>query len=68
MAFYVRKLGLIVEIDGSSHEYKINYDRKRINYFKKLGLKTFMVDDVEVKLRMDLVLGDLERFIISELG
>ena len=63
--FYIRKLGLVVEIDGCSHDEKIDYDRKRINYLESLGLKIFIVDDIDVKLRMDLVLEDLEAFILK---
>jgi very-short-patch-repair endonuclease len=36
--FYVKKLGLIVEIDGESHNNKEDYDEKRENYLKNLGL------------------------------
>lgn len=27
--FHVKKLGLVIEIDGSSHDHKIEYDKKR---------------------------------------
>ncbi len=64
--FYIRKLGLVIEINGDSHDEKIEYDRNRSNYFKSLGLKIFNVDDIDVKLRMDLVLEDLEDFILRE--
>ncbi len=63
--FYIRKLGVVVEIDGCSHDDKIDYDRKRINYLEGLGLKIFIVEDIDVKLRMDLVLEDLEVFILK---
>ena len=63
--FYIRKLGLVIEIDGCSHDDKIDYDRRRINYLESLSLKIFIVDDIDVKLRMDLVLEDLEAFILK---
>lgn len=64
--FYVRRLGLVIEIDGDSHNDKIEYDEKRINYLKSLGLKIFMVHDIDVKLRIDLVMKHLEEFILRE--
>jgi len=33
---------------------------------RDLGLKIFVVGDREVKLRMDLVMRDLEGFIVKE--
>ena len=66
--FCVKSLGLVIEIDGSSHDDKIEYDQKRIQYLNDLGLKIFVVGDREVKLRMDLVLRDLEEFILKEFG
>ena len=66
--FYIRKLGLVIEINGSSHNDKIEYDRARSLYLENLGLKIFNVDDIDVKRRMDLVLIDLEAFIIKNYG
>ena len=66
--FCVKSLGLVIEIDGSSHEDKIEYDRNRTQYLRDLGLKIFVVGDLEVKLRMDLILRDLEEFILKEFG
>lgn len=34
--FYVKALGLVVEIDGSSHDHKQEYDAKRLLMTKKL--------------------------------
>ena len=66
--FYVKALGLIVEIDGSSHDNKIEYDAIRQAYLEGLGLKIFRVADIEVRLRMPYVLVDLENYIIGEFG
>jgi len=63
--FHIRKLGLVIEINGSSHNDKIEYDRMRTKYLENLGLKIFTVEDIDVKLRIDLVLEDLEAFIIK---
>ena len=66
--FYVKALGLIVEIDGSSHDNKIEYDAIRQAYLESLGLKMFRASDMDVKVRMPFVLLDLENYLISEYG
>jgi len=47
--FYVKGLGLVIEIDGISHETKVSYDAVRQQYLESLGLKVFRVTDGEVK-------------------
>ena len=66
--FYVNTLSLIIEIDGDSHDDKVEYDKIRTNYFIELGLKIFRVGDVEVKQHLDLVLSDLKDFLVREYG
>jgi very-short-patch-repair endonuclease len=66
--FYVKTLGLIIEIDGSSHDEKIDYDKKRQTYFESLGLKVYRIFDSEIRKDMENVLLDLESFIITEYG
>ena len=66
--FYVKKLGLVVEIDGVSHEGKEQYDAEREHYLKSLGLKIFRIPVVEVLQNMSKALTDLENFIIENYG
>ena len=66
--FYVKTLGLIVEIDGNSHDYKQDYDAERQLYFENLGLKVFRCTDDDVKKNIDSVLMALEDYIIDEYG
>lgn len=66
--FYVKALGLVVEIDGNSHDNKIEYDTIRQAYLESLGLKIFRVTDIEVRSRISYVLMDLENYIIGEFG
>ena len=61
--FYVKNLGLIIEIDGSSHDNKEVYDSKRDAYFESLGLKVYHISVVEVLQQMKLVIKKLENFI-----
>ena len=39
--FYVKALGLVVEIDGEIHNFQEEYDEKREMFLKELGLKVF---------------------------
>ncbi len=66
--FYVKALGLVVEIDGISHEEKIEYDAARQMFLESLGLKVFRATDGDVKLRILNVMENLEQFIIKEFG
>jgi very-short-patch-repair endonuclease len=63
--FYVKTLGLVVEIDGESHNDKEDYDEKRECYLKSLGLKIFKTTDFRVLHDLDNVMKELEGFIIE---
>ena len=63
--FYVKKLGLVVEIDGGSHNEKMDYDAQRDNYLENLGLKVFRTTDYDVLQHVNLVLEDLRDFIVE---
>lgn len=66
--FYVKKLGLIVEIDGWSHDLKKDYDEIRQKYLESLGLKIFRVTDFDVKNNLSVVMKDLENFVVENYG
>lgn len=66
--FYVKTLGLIIEIDGSSHDEKEVYDGIRQNYLESLGLKVFRITDFDVKHNLTLLMKELEDYIISNYG
>ncbi len=66
--FYVKKLGLIVEIDGWSHDVKKDYDEIRQKYLESLGLKIFRVTDFDVKNNLSVVMKDLENFVVGNYG
>ncbi|WP_265429527.1 endonuclease domain-containing protein [Chryseobacterium sp. YIM B08800] len=63
--FYVKNLGLAIEIDGWSHNTKIIYDEVRQKYLESLGLKVFRTTDFDVKNNLSVVMKDLEEFIIE---
>jgi len=66
--FYVEALGLVVEIDGISHENKIEYDEARQLFLENLGVKIFGTTDGEIKFRIVEVMELLEKYIINEFG
>lgn len=66
--FYVKKLGLVIEIDGSSHDNKVDYDRKREDYLISLGLKVYRISVGNIMRNMHFALTGLENYIIAEYG
>lgn len=63
--FYVKSLGLVIEIDGSSHYGKEEYDRRRENFLVNVGLVVFRVTDARVKHNIPNVMDELKEFIIE---
>ncbi len=63
--FYVKRLGLVVEIDGGSHNEKEDYDVQRDRFLEGLGLRVFHTTDYDVLQHVDLALEDLRRFIVE---
>lgn len=63
--FYVKKLGLVIEIDGWSHDFKKGYDEVRQKYLESLGLKIFRITDFDVKNNLGVVMKGLEDFIVQ---
>ncbi len=63
--FYVKTLGLIVEISGATSQHAVEEDAIRIAWFENLGLKVIVVSDLDIKQNPATVKQDLERFIIT---
>ncbi|WP_316770569.1 endonuclease domain-containing protein [Pedobacter frigiditerrae] len=66
--FYIKKLGLVIEIDGDSHDEKVDYDKSREEYLVSLGLKVYRILVDDVMRNMDFVLMGLEDYIVKEYG
>jgi len=66
--FYVKSLGLIVEIDGSSHIGKEEYDARREAFLRSLGLDMYRISDLRVKHDLDNVMKELEIYIVDKYG
>ena len=63
--FFCVNLGLVIEVDGSSHDNKQEYDLRRQKYLESLGLTVYRVTDVDVKNNMDGVLKGLKSILPS---
>ena len=62
--FFCNKLGLVIEIDGDSHnEESFDRDMKRQKWLESIGLEVLRFDDLEVKKDMDNVLMAIEGWI-----
>ncbi len=66
--FYVKTLGLVVEIDGSSHDDKVEYDAERQEYLENLGLVVYRIADIDVKKNLDMAMLGLEEFVVERFG
>ncbi|AZA84245.1 DNA methylase [Chryseobacterium lactis] len=66
--FYVKTLGLVIEIDGASHDENQISDGARQEYLESLGLLVFRINDFDVRNNLDLVMKELEEFIIVHYG
>lgn len=63
--FYIKKLGIVIEIDGVSHNEKLEEDEIRDSYLKSLGLTVIRYSDLDVKYNLDNVIRDLKNHIIT---
>ena len=61
--FYCKKLNLVIEIDGSSHNNKHKEDLIRQKELEQYNLHFLRFDDLEVKKNIDNVLRSIENWI-----
>ena len=61
--FYCPKLKLVIEIDGSSHDNKYEYDKTRDEYLQNLGLTVLHPDNSDVLHCIDNGLFAIESFM-----
>ena len=54
--FYCTDCHVVIEVDGSSHNNKIEYDRERDAFLKGLGLTVIRISDDDVLNRLDSVM------------
>lgn len=63
--FYIRSLGVVVEIDGACHNDRTEYDKQREAFMSSLGIYTFRISDYDVKNNISWVLSELKKFILQ---
>ncbi|MFN3605482.1 MAG: DNA methyltransferase [Leptonema sp. (in: bacteria)] len=61
--FFVKDIGVVIEIDGSSHNDKVEYDKQRDEYLKSVGLKVIHILDEDVKKNLDGVMEYLKEVL-----
>ncbi len=57
--FYSKELKLVVEIDWESHNYKQEYDERRVKYLKYLWLEVLIYTDEQVLWSLEWVCEDI---------
>lgn len=66
--FYCKGLSLVIEIDGSSHNDKEDYDERREQFLIALGLRVYRISDFRIRNDLGNVMNELETYIINEYG
>ena len=64
--FYAKSLGLVIEIDGESHNEEEDYDAKRDEFMISIGIRIFRISKLRVLHDLDNVMVELEDYIIQE--
>jgi len=63
--FYCHELNLAIEVDGSSHDNKYEYDISRQRVLERLGVRFIRFENNDVNSNMNDVLRALEGVIIE---
>ncbi|MBO6585092.1 MAG: DUF559 domain-containing protein [Gracilimonas sp.] len=66
--FYCRELRLAIEIDGRSHDYKIEYDKQRQEIIEQLGVSFLRFSEFDAKHYTESVVMEIERWILEHEG
>ena len=61
--FYSPDLKLVIEIDGITHDYKMESDKARQKYLESLSLKLIRFKDSDVKHNLGAVISSLKELI-----
>lgn len=58
--FYCHEIGLAIEVDGESHDYKYSYDAKRQGRLEREGVQFIRFSDADIKNELFSVLLALQ--------
>ena len=59
--FYCPELRLCVELDGSSHDYKYEYDEQRTEFLQNQGIRVLRFSNEQVWQGLDFVVDEIVR-------
>jgi very-short-patch-repair endonuclease len=59
--FYCHELKLAIEINGDSHEWKVSYDKMRIEKLNEVDVEVLIFDDLDVKQNIKWVVNEIWR-------
>lgn len=62
--FFIPEIGLVFEIDGSSHNNKAEYDLERDSYMQSLNLKVIRILDIDMKKNIK----DVYNFVLKAIS
>ncbi len=63
--FYCKALGLVVEIDGITHEGRENQDSQRQKWLEQQGCRVIRFTSTAIRFNMSQVLMELEEYIVT---
>jgi len=61
--YHCPKLNLVIEIDGESHDFKGEYDEKKDEFLKSLGLEVLHFKDIDIKKSLDNIVEQIEFWV-----
>lgn len=64
--FYCHERQLAIEVNGDSHEWKVSYDKRRIEKLTGEGVEVLIFDDLDVKQNIKWVLNEIWRRVNDE--
>ncbi len=66
--FYCKRLNLVIEVDGSSHDNNYQEDLVRQKDLEELGLTFLRFTDIQVKKDMNSVIREIEIWIVQNIN
>ncbi len=64
--FYCHEKKFAIEINGSSHEWKVAYDKRRIGILESADVSMLIFDDLDVKTNIKWVVNEIHRKLYDE--
>ncbi|MEL6810360.1 MAG: DUF559 domain-containing protein [Bacteroidota bacterium] len=61
--FYCHEIGLAIEIDGSSHDYKYWEDAKRQGRIEKYGVQFLRFQNKEITAELPMIINTIQEFV-----